>query len=1132
MDDYLSDIFEEVYVEDGLVVMGRGLGIHRLLCKFLEKYCQDVCIDNFKTSQSMQNSIYSSSSSSSSSTNNALHSVIHSNTMNMNMNINININIKNTTTDLSSSEAAATSRRIVFCINTNGLEDNILHNLLMSEGVLPNHLPKIITNEITSQERVEMYQSGGCFIITSRILIVDMLDNKINPATILGFLIPNAHRIGEFSMEAFILRVFRDNNTTGFIKAFTEDPEQLHAGGFGKLEKTLKLLHLQKVYLWPRFQMKIKDILSTCIQPIVTEISQPLTPNMKAIQNAIFVAMKSCIAELKKALPHLEIGSTFLNLENSLFQHFDVILRHQLDVDWHKISFRTKQFITDVGNLRKLLDYLLRYDAFSFYYFLLKLRQSSTDQQTPSLWLTSEAANQIFTKAQERVYKIIPVPPILSSKHPTNTSLQHPLFPPEVLQSCKLDRTLQPILESSPKWNLLQDIIKEIKDEYTTSTVPHSNEDINTQGCHPNRVLIIVKDGLTLSQIRDFLLYGSGGSYIMDQRYRWFISQQAADIRGLFKSSANRNTKKSKFQNRPAYRPMSMAVLTEDASNECTSAGSSTAVRDSSDVPVALDELGYDFKIPFADFLKLSADNKLLLLEEQRLHKATPIQPQAKGGMGIEITNPSLQLPAPIIADENADSNLKDFFDLCGEDDNDEAAQILSSTSASTTSASRSNSTKPKQVAKNSSKSVLGKRISREGGELNDGENEEEEDADVCLTGSLLDPDFHVLMYTHAQVLSMANVMEDLRPQYVVLYDAEVSIVRAIEVFQAGISSVNTDTKPVKVYFLMYEGSAEQFRYVDSLAKEKKAFESLIMSKAHMVIALPDSTKALNTARREDIELLSDSRSINKTLTSTSHYSTHAQTSTFLPGTSSTKLKKHSTNNSTVLLTVIDVREFRCSLPSLLYGSGFTIVPRTLAVGDYVVSSEICIERKGISDLFQSFASGRLYNQAEAMGKHYKHPCLLIEFAGDKAFSLQSSSDITADISSHNIITKLSVLALTFPNLRYLWSRSAYDTSGIIKAIIQNHDPVDVSRAVSAGASLSGDDSTVGTDDSAEAEARAAACEMLASLPGINEQNCRAVQGSVRDIRELSAMTEQQLAPLIGPVNAKKLTAFFRQRVL
>ena len=85
---------------------------------------------------------------------------------------------------------------------------------------------------------------------------------------------------------------------------------------------------------------------------------------------------------------------------------------------------------------------------------------------------------------------------------------------------------------------------------------------------------------------------------------------------------------------------------------------------------------------------------------------------------------------------------------------------------------------------------------------------------------------------------------------------------------------------------------------------------------------------------------------------------------------------------------VVDVREFRSALPSMLHANRIALIPRTLAVGDYVLSPEICVERKGISDLFQSFGSGRLYNQAEAMGRHYKYPCLLIEFNPDKPFSL------------------------------------------------------------------------------------------------------------------------------------------------
>ena len=68
-------------------------------------------------------------------------------------------------------------------------------------------------------------------------------------------------------------------------------------------------------------------------------------------------------------------------------------------------------------------------------------------------------------------------------------------------------------------------------------------------------------------------------------------------------------------------------------------------------------------------------------------------------------------------------------------------------------------------------------------------------------------------------------------------------------------------------------------------------------------------------------------------------------------------------------------------------------------MGDYILSPELCVERKSLPDLRQSFMSGRLYNQAEAMSKHYKTPILLIEFDRDRAFALQTSAELGSDIN-------------------------------------------------------------------------------------------------------------------------------------
>ena len=59
---------------------------------------------------------------------------------------------------------------------------------------------------------------------------------------------------------------------------------------------------------------------------------------------------------------------------------------------------------------------------------------------------------------------------------------------------------------------------------------------------------------------------------------------------------------------------------------------------------------------------------------------------------------------------------------------------------------------------------------------------------------------------------------------------------------------------------------------------------------------------------------------------------------------------------------MVDTREFSSTTPIFLHEQNFWIVPMVLTVGDYVLSDQICVERKAVStqDLFESFKSGRL----------------------------------------------------------------------------------------------------------------------------------------------------------------------------
>ena len=106
----------------------------------------------------------------------------------------------------------------------------------------------------------------------------------------------------------------------------------------------------------------------------------------------------------------------------------------------------------------------------------------------------------------------------------------------------------------------------------------------------------------------------------------------------------------------------------------------------------------------------------------------------------------------------------------------------------------------------------------------------------------------------------------------------------------------------------------------------------------------------------------------------------------------------------------------------------------TIPVGDYVLSRDVCVERKAIIDLVQSLGSGRLYQQAQNMCLHYSNPLLLIEFDPAKGFVLQSSYAIARreiEVGTKDLLGKLSLLVLHFPKLRLMWSPSPRFTADI-----------------------------------------------------------------------------------------------------
>lgn len=128
------------------------------------------------------------------------------------------------------------------------------------------------------------------------------------------------------------------------------------AAGFAKAERIMKCLFVRKLHLWPRFHVAVSADLERS-PPVVVDVRVQVTAAMRGIQAAILEAMDACLKELRRTN---KVDVEDLTVENGLFKSFDEIVRRQLDPIWHTIGRKTKQLVSDLRTLRKLLDYLVR----------------------------------------------------------------------------------------------------------------------------------------------------------------------------------------------------------------------------------------------------------------------------------------------------------------------------------------------------------------------------------------------------------------------------------------------------------------------------------------------------------------------------------------------------------------------------------------------------------------------------------------------------------------------------------------------------------------------------------------------------------------------------------------------------
>ncbi|KNG50195.1 dna repair protein [Stemphylium lycopersici] len=365
--------------------------------------------------------------------------------------------------------------------------ENVWIGEALAEHAAVSNAPKcrglslVNTDLMSVGTREKMYAQGGIFSITSRILIVDFLSGLLNPETVTGVVVLHAERVVATSLEAFILRIYRQKNKAGFLKAFSDTPEPFTTG-FAPLTNMMKNLFLTKPALYPRFHVAVANSLEGRKKAEVIELEVPMTEAMQDIQNAVLACVEASISELKKANPGLEVEDW--TVDSALHKNFDQIIRRQLDPVWHRTTFKTRQVVRDLSLLRTILHALLTYDAVNFNKYLDTVLAASqpppgSTRQNQSPWLFLDAADTIFTTAKRRVY----------TGKVSNAELANaPNAVPE---------SLQPVLEEFPKWTQLAEILQEIEQDTYFNPTPQDSSN--------GSILIMCGDQGTASQLREYL---------------------------------------------------------------------------------------------------------------------------------------------------------------------------------------------------------------------------------------------------------------------------------------------------------------------------------------------------------------------------------------------------------------------------------------------------------------------------------------------------------------------------------------------------------------------------------------------------------------------------------------------------
>uniref|UniRef100_A0A0N5ARY7 ERCC4 domain-containing protein n=1 Tax=Syphacia muris TaxID=451379 RepID=A0A0N5ARY7_9BILA len=346
---------------------------------------------------------------------------------------------------------------LIFVINTTQY-DEVFFLSKLKNAKCP---PKIITSDIGIKERENLYLEGGVQFITSRILMVDLLQDRVPVKNVAGIIVHRAHQLLTGFQESFILRLYREKKSDGFVKAFTDNVGVLNS--MGVLQRLVNRLYVRRVRLLPRFDVDVKRILDLC-SPTLIELYSDLPLPMRRIQSALMDIIRTCLKELKQSV-NIEVSSEE-EVVNSSTGLVPTSLEIQLKTKQLLLTEKQQRLLFDLRQLRHLLFEAEELDPIALFKSLTSLRSDKDQVSKNSGWLFTQTASKLFAESES---------------------------------ICKLRKKEEFVILVPPKWSSLKKVLQEIHE-----TIEHRRQSkINVAP-----VLLIASSPDVCTQLKDLIKYG------------------------------------------------------------------------------------------------------------------------------------------------------------------------------------------------------------------------------------------------------------------------------------------------------------------------------------------------------------------------------------------------------------------------------------------------------------------------------------------------------------------------------------------------------------------------------------------------------------------------------------------------